>query len=164
MKIKIHNQTSFNIDIYQQLLIQLFHTIEETRQMHLIFVNSDTMQQLNLFYRQKNATTDVLSFPNNISNYHHLEAQEQDNSLGDIFICWQQAKKQADNLRHSLEREIAFLAVHGFLHLKGYQHRNPEELQKMVDLQEQILQKSNLSRPTVAKTQTITKITKNIKK
>ncbi|MBS2126217.1 rRNA maturation RNase YbeY ['Fragaria x ananassa' phyllody phytoplasma] len=151
MKIKIHNQTSFNIDIYQQLLIQLFFTIEETRQMHLIFVNSDTMQQLNLFYRQKNTITDVLSFPNNISNYHHLEAKAQNNSLGDIFICWEQAQKQADNLGNSLEKEIAFLAVHGFLHLKGYQHRNPEELQKMVDLQEQILQKSNLTRSTIIK-------------
>lgn len=61
--------------------------------------------------------------------------------MGDIFICFEQAQVQALQLAHSLEREVAFLAVHGFLHLKGHQHRNDEEFQEMIYLQEQILKK-----------------------
>ncbi|AGL90344.1 rRNA maturation RNase YbeY [Candidatus Phytoplasma australiense] len=142
MKIQIHNHTSFKIDSYQQLLIQLFSQIKENNQMHLVFVTKEKIKQLNTFFRKKNFVTDVLSFPNEFSFNPNLK----DDSLGDVFICFEQAQLQAQNLLHSLEREIAFLAVHGFLHLKGYQHNNEEELEKMIHLQEKILKKINLER------------------
>ncbi|PEH36411.1 rRNA maturation RNase YbeY [New Jersey aster yellows phytoplasma] len=109
--------------------------------MHLIFVTNEKIQELNSFYRQKNYPTDVLSFHNDLTFFAGLE----DNSLGDVFISFPKAQEQAKTFKHSLEREIAFLAVHGFLHLKGYQHRTEEEFQIMLALQEKILQKVGLN-------------------
>ncbi|WP_349401809.1 Endoribonuclease YbeY [Candidatus Phytoplasma solani] len=142
MKIQIHNHTSFDINAYQQLLTKLFSKVKEQNKMHLVFVTQKKIQQLNAFFRKKDFVTDVLSFPNDFSFNPNLK----DDSLGDVFICFEQAQIQAQKLLHSLEREIAFLAVHGFLHLKGYQHRNEEELKKMIHLKEQILKKMNLER------------------
>ncbi|WP_341833679.1 rRNA maturation RNase YbeY [Candidatus Phytoplasma asteris] len=141
MIIKIHNQTSFCIKPFKSLLIKMFLPIKEKKIMHLIFVTNEKIQELNSFYRQKNYPTDVLSFHNDLTFFAGLE----DNSLGDVFISFPKAQEQAKAFKHSLEREIAFLAVHGFLHLKGYQHRTEEEFQIMLALQEKILQKVGLN-------------------
>ncbi len=129
---------------FKSLLIKIFLPIKEKKLMHLIFVTNEKIQELNSFYRQKNYPTDVLSFPNDLTFFAGLE----DNSLGDIFISFPKAKDQAKKAKHSLEREIAFLAVHGFLHLKGYQHRTEEELQIMLNLQEKILQNVGMNLDT----------------
>ena len=57
-----------------------------------------------------------------------------------------QAIKQADRYEHSLKREISFLAVHGYLHLKGYNHQKKEDEKIMNDLTEKILNKANIKR------------------
>src|SRR5690606_41799020 len=80
--------------------------------------------------------TDVISFPND----------EDPESFGDIFINLEKAFEQAAEYGHSYEREVGFLAVHGYLHLKGYDHHTPEEEKEMFTLQEEILQKANLKR------------------
>ena len=66
--------------------------------------------------------------------------------LGDIFICIPQMKRQAEEFGHSEKRELAFLAVHGILHLLGYDHMNEEDEKVMFALQELILDGKNIKR------------------
>jgi probable rRNA maturation factor len=137
MKLKIHNQTMHETKKMSQLLKRIFRKIKNTHNMHLIFIDQQQMQKLNLTYRKIDKTTDVLSFSNDDLN---------EKSLGDVFISIDQAILQAESYGHSLDREIGFLAVHGYLHLIGYDHHTQEEEKKMQEMQEHILKKAKLER------------------
>ena len=67
-------------------------------------------------------------------------------NLGDIMISVERAKEQAEEYGHSFDRELGFLAVHGFLHLNGYDHMTPEDEKEMFTLQEDILTAYGLKR------------------
>ncbi|MCL2841009.1 MAG: rRNA maturation RNase YbeY [Defluviitaleaceae bacterium] len=103
----------------------------------LSFVTVGEIQDLNDAYRDKDEPTDVLSFP----AMGGVSA-----SLGDIVICVEVAQGQAEEYGHSLEREMAFLTVHGLLHLLGYDHKTPEDDARMVQTQKEILEKVGLGR------------------
>ena len=93
--------------------------------------NQYEISLLNKEYRQKDKPTDVLSFP-----------MEDEVMLGDIVISLDTAKNQAQEREIGLEREIAFLFIHGLLHLLGYDHETSVEDEKeMFALQEEILKK-----------------------
>jgi probable rRNA maturation factor len=66
--------------------------------------------------------------------------------LGDIYICIPQMKRQAKDYGHSEKRELSFLAVHGLLHLLGYDHMEKEDEEKMFSLQELILNDKDIKR------------------
>ena len=66
--------------------------------------------------------------------------------LGDIIICTDVAQEQADSYGHSFERELGFLALHGFLHLLGYDHMNEQDEKQMFGRQDQILNAYGLTR------------------
>jgi probable rRNA maturation factor len=80
------------------------------------FVVPQTIRQLNRKYRHQDKPTDVLSFT--------MDEQGPDGQyyLGDIIICPQIASRQAKQQRHSLSRELEILAIHGYLHLLGFEH------------------------------------------
>lgn len=91
------------------------------------FCDGKTIRKLNKKYRNKDASTDVLSFP-------IFDGEEENNvigegivPLGDIVLNLERAGVQAAELGHSIEREIAFLCVHSTLHLLGYDHELSEE-------------------------------------
>ncbi|AYJ01136.1 rRNA maturation RNase YbeY [Candidatus Phytoplasma ziziphi] len=134
MIIKIHNTTKQKIQNFKKILIYIFDFIEDTKKINVIFINNNKMQEMNFYYRQKNYPTDVLTFPN--TNY--------DDYLGDIFISLTKVFEQAQKIGHSLEREVAFLVIHGYLHLKGYDDDTEQSLQEMIDIQEDILKKHNI--------------------
>ena len=79
------------------------------------------MREFNHRYREKDTTTDVLSFPGD-------EEPEPDGSvhLGDIVISVATAARQARELGHSLPRELKRLLLHGYLHLLGYDHETDD--------------------------------------
>lgn len=110
------------------------------------FVTNDEIQTLNKQYRNKNTPTDVLSFP----LFSKLELDELDQSipisLGDIVISTEQAKKQSIEYGHSLTREICFLAVHGLLHLFGYDHSTVRDEEVMFQKQNLLLEEFGLGR------------------
>ncbi|MCR5611096.1 MAG: rRNA maturation RNase YbeY [Clostridiales bacterium] len=83
-----------------------------------------TIHEFNRDYRQVDRPTDVLSFP--ASEGEELVSLP-DGYLGDIMISVETAARQAKELGHSTEREIAFLAVHGTLHILGFDHMEPED-------------------------------------
>ena len=67
-------------------------------------------------------------------------------NIGDIVICLERAKEQAKEYGHSLKRELAFLSLHGLLHLLGYDHIEPEDEKQMIALQKEILDQAGITR------------------
>lgn len=122
----------------------------------LTFVDNEQIHELNREYRGIDRPTDVLSFALNESVEEELdilyeiedeqELDEMNDLLGDIIISTERAKEQAEEYGHSLEREIGFLFVHGFLHLLGYDHQDEPSERVMMDKQEAVLEKVGLSR------------------
>ncbi|WP_147802943.1 rRNA maturation RNase YbeY [Alkalicoccus halolimnae] len=102
------------------------------------FVRDENIQTLNRDYRNKNQVTDVLSFALNEGDEEIVGADIPD-VMGDIIISADRAEAQAEEYGHSFEREICFLAVHGFLHLSGYVHESETEEKEMFTRQEEIL-------------------------
>ena len=99
-------------------------------------MNDEEIHEMNREYRGVDRVTDVISFAfedNNDLVYNDIRM------LGDIFICIPQMKRQAIEYGHSEKRELAFLAVHGILHLLGYDHMNEEDEKIMFDLQKKIV-------------------------
>ncbi|MEG1501251.1 MAG: rRNA maturation RNase YbeY [Clostridiales bacterium] len=111
----------------------------------LILADDDSIQKLNAKYRQIDRPTDVLSFPmeDDLSPWYSLSCRKHGNLnkviLGDIIISTETAARQAVDYQHSLERELAFLFVHGLLHLLGYDHQNEADENEMRSRQREIL-------------------------
>ena len=106
------------------------------------------IRTLNRTTRDIDKVTDVLSYQNledvrlplKKEDYPtEINAEDDSIILGEIFICLQKAKEQADEYGHSMEREIAFLTCHGMLHLLGYDHQTEAEEKEMFALTEEIL-------------------------
>lgn len=141
---------------WEGLLHRLLRGVEEIENLEagevsLTFVDDETIQALNLEYRGVDQPTDVLSFPLTDSSVENEEAElwfEDDvpDLLGDIVISIPTAVRQSESYGHSLEREIGFLFVHGFLHLIGYDHDHPDAERQMFARQEEILQKAGIER------------------
>lgn len=122
----------------------------------LTFVNNERIHELNLEYRGIDRPTDVLSFAMNETGEDEPEiiyAASEDEELedvpyvlGDIIISVTRAQEQAEEYGHSLERELGFLFVHGFLHLLGYDHQDPESEAEMMSKQENVLAQVGLTR------------------
>ncbi len=84
----------------------------------IAFVSDRAMRELNRMWRGKRATTDVLSFPSEQSEFEKAEGP----SLGDVAISVEQAARQAKEHKLSFENEVAQLMLNGLLHLSGYDH------------------------------------------
>lgn len=142
MKINFINHTKENISNYRTLIRSIFKFDKNKTIMNIIFVNDEEIQKINRDYRNIDRITDVISFALNDELDFLIKTEE----LGDIFICIDQAKRQASDYGHSLDREIGFLSVHGYLHLNGYDHQTPEEEKIMFEKQDEILNNANLRR------------------
>ena len=104
------------------------------------------IQTLNQQYRQMDRPTDVLSFALNEGVEPEIAGGPDINVLGDIVLSVERAKAQAAEYGHSLRREIAFLTVHGMLHLLGYDHIEEAERQKMEQEQKMVMEALGISR------------------
>lgn len=108
----------------------------------LVVAGDDLLQQLNHTYREIDAPTDVLSFPAHDDTEDQppfVSAPEALNYLGDVVISFPTAERQAGAAGHSVADELCLLAVHGVLHLLGYDHTSAEEEADMWARQAQIL-------------------------
>lgn len=140
-KIKFHCQTEILPEwmktIRKALKTAFLLTKPKTKRIiDIILLTDQGIQELNATYRHIDRPTDVLSFPNTDPN----------SELGDVFISIDRAKEQAETYQHSLERELAFLAIHGFLHCLGYDHHDSSQEKTMFTLQEQILNRAKFTR------------------
>lgn len=132
---------------YEYLYQIIDHTLEKEKVKNaifsIIFVEDEEIHQINKEYRNVDRITDVISFAFEDSGellYNDIRM------LGDIYICIPQMKRQAINYEHSEKRELAFLTVHGLLHLLGYDHMNEEDEKEMFALQELILIEKDITR------------------
>ena len=142
MKINFINHTKENILEYKKLIREIFKFDKTKTIMNIIFVNDEEIHKINKEYRNIDRVTDVISFALNDEKDFLIKTEE----IGDIFICIDQAKRQAEEYKHSLDREIGFLSVHGYLHLNGYDHMNKEDEEVMFKKQDEILNNANLRR------------------
>lgn len=136
MEIIIHNEQENDLKGLDIVLEKLFSRISDNKNMHIIICDNKKIKELNKTYRNINKETDVLSFPDNLD----IETN------GDIFISYEKIFSQAKQYNHTPEREIAFLAVHGYLHLKGYNHLTKEEENIMNKKTYEILNRANIRR------------------
>lgn len=160
MRILVQNrQKKFKVmDSLKPLIERAFLTTLESEkipvncELSVVLVNNSSIKKLNNDYRGKNIPTDVLSFPmydrktlrKMISSENYQEKSEI--LLGDIVISLEKAYEQAEEYGHTFEREIGFLAVHGILHLLGYDHIKEKERLEMRSKEEEILKIIGLTR------------------
>ena len=106
-----------------------------TGDLTILIDTPERIRTLNRDFRHVDAVTDVLTFP----AWEGEISLSADGYLGDIMICYDRAKEQAEAYGHSLARELAFLAVHGVLHLLGYDHMTEADERVMREKQTTIL-------------------------
>ena len=104
----------------------------------LEIISNHEIAFMNQKWMQKKGPTDVLSFPiisdESLYNLDHIE-------LGDIFISLEIALEQSYEYKHSIYKEMLWLASHGFLHLLGWEHNNDHDLENMLNFQEYLIKK-----------------------
>lgn len=115
----------------------------------IILTNPENIRKINNQYRNIDKETDVLSFP----MFEKEEIEDLKNNgndieevLGDIIISIEKVQEQAIEYGHSFERELAYMLIHGFYHLMGYDHMNEEEKKQMREKEEGVLSKLNINR------------------
>jgi len=129
--IDLDNQTDINIDISS---LETISNDLTSKDIELIIVTNDTIQELNKEHRDIDKATDVLSFP--------LEFDMPNMPLGSVVISVNFVEEKAKQFNHSFEDELKLLFIHGLLHLLGFDHEvdNGEHRQK----EEELIKKYNL--------------------
>ena len=157
MKIYFDNVGLFTKPFIKRVLeraLKHLNQPSELLEMSLSIVSPEEIQELNKSFRDVDKVTDVLSFPtcDNPTRGAITVVCEDVNpetdlvNIGDIVICLERAKEQAKEYGHSLKRELAFLSLHGLLHLLGYDHVEEEDEKQMVALQKEILDQAGITR------------------
>lgn len=159
MDITMIDKTGQVTDKEQNLVSDLLQTagkvlsLDDETEMSVTFVDNHEIQEINREFRHKDMPTDVISFaiedegegePDIV--FPDGESLDMPQDLGDIFISIDRAHEQAEEYGHTYERELGFLAVHGFLHLNGFDHMTPEDEEEMFSLQRKILDSYGLQR------------------
>ncbi|MCY7756319.1 rRNA maturation RNase YbeY [Bacillus inaquosorum] len=122
--------------------------VQDQAEVSVTIVTNEDIQQINKDYRGKDTPTDVISFALEEEGEGEVEivGAEMPPVLGDIIISADRTREQAEEYNHSFKRELGFLAVHGFLHLLGYDHMTKEEEEEMFTKQKDLLDAYGLKR------------------
>ena len=140
MNIEVVNTLDEKIELLDELQDFLYKVCKDEKLDNVIFnviiVDNEKIHEINKEYRGIDRPTDVISFA--------LEDDKTFNRddirvLGDIYISIDKVKSQSEEYGHSIKRELFFLAIHGLLHLLGYDHMTKEEETEMFHLQDVIL-------------------------
>ena len=147
MEISIYNETKENLDKELEVVRKVLeHGVNKLNLSEAIFniiiVDNEYIHRLNKEYRHIDRETDVITFALEDDKTFNLEIR----ILGDVYISIDKVHEQSKEYGHSLLRELCFLAVHGFLHLLGYDHMQKEEEEVMFKLQEEILDEMGIKR------------------
>jgi probable rRNA maturation factor len=120
--------------------------IDRQAEVSVVFADDEYIRELNRQFRGKDCPTDVLSFALNEGDEPEIVDGPEEILLGDIVISLETAVRQAEDFGHSLERELAYLTVHGVLHLVGFNHEAEEAKAAMRQQEEHILALVGISR------------------
>lgn len=148
MNIEIFNETSHDIE---EDIIELKTFLEnvakdeklDNGEFNVIIVDNEKIRQINKEYRNVDRETDVISFA--LEDDKTFVIQDY-RVLGDIYISIDKALEQAREYGHSFKREFSFLALHGLLHLLGYDHMEKDDEEVMFSKQEEVLAKYGILR------------------
>lgn len=167
----VNQQTKYPVAPWRELLVRILPAALDAtflgRQLQrrgldagltVTFAGPRVMRRINAATRQIDQITDVLSFPlleafdghlKQMPGIQDIDPDQPDHStvlIGDIIISLDKAFSQAADFGHPVEREVAFLAVHGVLHLAGFDHDTRPREKKMLQLQQQVLDQMGLGR------------------
>jgi len=134
---KLSNEAEF-CHILQSVLI---HLDKGDSELLIRFVDPAEIQQLNKIYRHQDKTTNVLSFPSDLP----IEIDEE--ILGDVVICNEIVAKEAKMQQKTFNNHLIHMAIHGVLHLLGFDHIEGSEAEKMESLEVKILEKLQIGNP-----------------
>jgi len=146
-----NEQSQFDVEPFLPLIERAFKEVlalegrDPGVELSLTFVNDEQIRELNRDYRGKDSATDVLSFPQDDGD-GFVSVPGMPVMLGDIVISLPRAQEQAASFGHSLEREVVYLAVHGMLHLLGYDHEDEEGRSQMRQREEAVMNVLGLRR------------------
>lgn len=147
MEIGLFNETEIILDDELALIEKvLLHGLTKLKidkvEFNIIIVDNDYIHNLNKEYRHIDRETDVITFA--LEDDKTFNPKER--ILGDVYISIDKAKSQSEEYGHSLKRELCFLAVHGLLHLLGYDHMNEHDEKIMFGLQKEILDEMGIQK------------------
>lgn len=148
MNIEVFNQTDEELEDELGDLYNLLNNICTDEKLgdgefNIIIVGLDKIHELNKEYRNIDRPTDVISFALEDDDTFNVAGYRM---LGDIYICLDKTREQAIEYGHSFKRELSFLAVHGLLHLLGYDHMTKEDEEIMFKKQEEVLLRYGIER------------------
>ena len=144
-------------DEYKQIIKKVVETcfmeenlLKTNLYLNVILTNPKTIRKTNKQYRELDKETDVLSFPmfqkDEIIKESQTKQEVVEDVLGDIMVSISRGIEQANEYGHSVERELAYMIVHGFYHVMGYDHIKEEDKVIMRPKEENILNKLNITR------------------
>lgn len=142
MEIGIFNQTNEKLDKELDELKDMLSDFCKREDLgnvifNIIIIDNPTIHKINKEYRDKDAPTDVISFA--LEDDKTVIEPDVVRILGDIYISIDKVHEQALEYGHSFKRELSFLAVHGLLHLLGYDHMEKSDEEVMFKKQEEVL-------------------------
>lgn len=149
MSVEIANESGEQVD--ELTLVALARHVLDAMgvnplaELSVLLVDMTGMEQLHLHWMDEPGPTDVLAFPMDELDTARSAGHDRDDDepppalLGDVVLCPQVAARQAQDAGHSLEDELHVLAIHGLLHLLGYDHGDEDEAREMFAVQERLL-------------------------
>jgi probable rRNA maturation factor len=128
--VEINNLTSEKIN--ESFLRKISHFVlkregKKSNSLSIALVKPEEIRKLNKKYRKKDAITDVLSF----SKKNDIIKKEKEKLRGEIVLCPEQIRKNAQSFNQNFQKELSWALIHGILHIFGYDHKKEEEAQKM---------------------------------
>jgi len=137
VKLEINNKTKskFSKKQVENILTMVCPKSKSEQLVSVALVSAQTIRQLNKKYRKKDQVTDVLAFA------QPKDFDQVEEPIGEVIICSVRAKKQANEHHHSFQKEINKLALHGYLHLIGYDHKRAKQAEQMEKLEKIILKR-----------------------
>ena len=113
--------------------------VDDGSELSVVITGDETVQELNRRFRDRDETTDVLSFgPDNGTDFATPPGTRR--QLGEVVISFPTARRQADEAGHEVLDELLHLLAHGILHILGYDHEQPDEAEAMRKKEESVLQ------------------------
>ncbi len=131
-----------DVDALEQLVAHVLHgeNVVEPAEVSIWITTEEELHRLNRDYRNKDSSTDVLSFGGEgEDDTTFVGAPDQPRYLGDLAVSFAHVVGQAKEYGHSQQRELSYLVTHGLLHLLGYDHEQPDEAQHMRGREEVLL-------------------------
>lgn len=152
----------FGATDYEKDLIRVYEKVSQIVSfpkkvcVNLTFISKEEIRSLNKNTRGIDKVTDVLTYPYvdlvvgkklRVCDYKaYVDMETGLLTIGDIYICLDRAKEQAKEYNHTLRREICFLLCHGLLHIAGYDHIEKADEEKMIALQEEVMNELAITR------------------